>query len=153
MNRWTKRHVVSLFAASLRALTLGSALLFLHAQAQDAVRAFPERALRGTLVVQTAPEVLLDGAPARLSPGARIRDVNNLLVMPAHLAGQELTVNYLRDPQGLVHEVWILNAAEAAQKRAGASSGRNFLFASEADTTPRDDGKTPFNQLPKFPAR
>ena len=153
MNRWTKRHVVSLFAASLRALTLGSALLFLHAQAQEAVRAFPERALRGTLVVQTAPEVLLDRAPARLSPGARIRDVNNLLVMPAQLAGQELTVNYLRDPQGLVHEVWILNAAEAAQKRAGASSGRNFLFASEADTAPRDDGKTPFNQLPKFPAR
>lgn len=153
MNRWTKRHVVPLFAASLRALTLGSALLFLHAQAQEAVRAFPERALRGTLVVQTAPEVLLDGAPARLSPGARIRDVNNLLVMPAQLAGQELTVNYLRDPQGLVREVWILNAAEAAQKRAGASSGRNFLFASEADTTPRDDGKTPFNQLPKFPAR
>lgn len=153
MNRWTKRLVVSFFVASLRALTLGSALFYLHAQAQEAVRAFPERALRGTLVVQTAPEVLLDGAPARLSPGARIRDVNNLLVMPAQLAGQELTVNYLRDPQGQVHEVWILNAAEAAQKRAGASSGRNFLFASEADTAPRDDGKTPFHQLPKFPAR
>lgn len=153
MNRWTKRLAVSLAIASLHALTLGSALLTLSAQAQEAVRNFPERALRGTLVVQTAPEVLLDGAPARLSPGARIRDVNNLLVMPAQLAGQELTVNYLRDPQGLLHEVWILNAAEAAHKRAGASSARNFLFASEADATPRDDGKTPFNQLPKFPAR
>lgn len=153
MNRWTKRLAVSLAIASLHALTLGSALLTLSAQAQEAVRTFPERALRGTLVVQTAPEVLLDGAPARLSPGARIRDVNNLLVMPAQLAGQELTVNYLRDPQGLLHEVWILNAAEAAHKRAGASSARNFLFASEADATPRDDGKTPFNQLPKFPAR
>lgn len=153
MNRWTKHLAVSISIASLPLLTLGPTLFPLSAQAQDAVRAFPERALRGTLVVQTAPEVLLDGAPARLSPGARIRDVNNLLVMPAQLAGQELTVNYLRDPQGLVHEVWILNAAEAAQKRAGARSGRNFLFASEADTSPRDDGKTPFNQLPKFPAR
>lgn len=153
MNRWMKRLAVFLSIASLHALTLGLALQSSPAHAQQAVRNFPERALRGTLVVQTAPEVLLDGAPARLSPGARIRDVNNLLVMPAQLAGQELTVNYLRDPQGLVHEVWILNAAEAAQKRTGASSARNFRFASEVDTAPRDDGKTPFNQLPKFPAR
>ncbi|RPE67663.1 hypothetical protein EDC62_1544 [Tibeticola sediminis] len=153
MNRWMIALVASFSVATSGALALGLVLFPMQSSAQEAVRSFPERALRGTLVVQTAPEVLLDGAPARLSPGARIHDVNNLLVLPAPLAGRELTVNYLRDPQGLVHEVWILNAAEAAQKRAGASSGRNFLFASEADTAPRDDGNTPYHQLPGFPAR
>jgi hypothetical protein len=74
-----------------------------------------------------------------------------MLTMSGSLLGQELTVNYVRESSGLIHEVWILSADEAREKRAGTSSGRNFLFSSEASTAPRDDGKTPFNQLPKYP--
>jgi len=35
------------------------------------------------------------------------------LVMSAALTGQKLLVNFVTEPQGLIHEVWILNADEA----------------------------------------
>jgi hypothetical protein len=52
--------------------------------------------------------------PARLAPGARIRDRNNLLVVSGALIGQDLLVRYTRDPLGLLHEVWVLTPSEAA---------------------------------------
>lgn len=81
--------------------------------AQLTVRPFPPSAQRGAMVVTNAPELLLNGKPERLSPGARIRAANNMLVMSAALTGLDLLVNYTREPLGLIHEVWILNAAEA----------------------------------------
>ena len=150
MNRCI-RHRSAIFLIAACALLTGTVVAFSpEARAQAAVREFPRAALRGDLVVTAPPEVRLDGQADRLSPGARIRDPRNLLVMSGALIGQELVVNYLRDGAGLIHEVWILNADEAREKRAGAVSARNFLFDSEVDSTPRDDGKTPFNQLPKY---
>ena len=73
--------------------------------------------LRGKLVVTLPPEVTLNGKPDRLSPGARIHDTNNLLVMSGGLINRELVVNYVRDGHGLIHEVWILTPQEAAMKR------------------------------------
>jgi hypothetical protein len=70
----------------------------------------------------------MDGAPARLSPGARIKSTNNTLVMSASLVGQRWIVNYLRDGQGMVHEVWLLNAAEIAQPRPGRQTSTNIVF-------------------------
>jgi hypothetical protein len=119
--------------------------------AQETVRQFPTAARRATLEVITPPNVLLNGLPERLSPGARIKGPGNLLVLSGNLVGQRVVVNYLRDPQGLVHEVWILNETEAQQKRAGSEPTTNFVFGSDADKPKTDDGKTPFNQLPKFP--
>lgn len=116
------------------------ALLPLLAGAQVATdqfqRRFPEQARRGVLRVATAPEILLDGKPERLSPGSRIRTEANLIVPPQQLIGQELQVNYTREGLGLVHEVWVLTPAEQAQQRAGKGEvvQRNFRFASE--TTP-----------------
>ena len=113
------------------------ALLPLLAGAQVATdqfqRRFPEQARRGVLRVATAPEILLDGKPERLSPGSRIRTEANLIVPPQQLIGQELQVNYTREGLGLVHEVWILTPAEQAQQRAGKGEvvQRNFRFASE----------------------
>lgn len=102
-------------------LALGGLIgaLLLPAVAQDALQhtpPIPQAAQRGVLVVTQPPDVLLDGQPARLSPGARIRGRNNLLLLSAPLIGQELTVRYVRDPQGLVHEVWVLTDAEAQQR-------------------------------------
>ena len=71
-------------------------------------------AQRGVLRVMAPPDVLLDGQPARLAPGARIRDRNNLLVVSGALIGQDLVVRYTRDSLGLLHEVWVLTATEAA---------------------------------------
>jgi hypothetical protein len=81
--------------------------------AQLVLRPFPRNAQRGAMVVTNAPELLLNGKAERLSPGARMRTANNMLVMSAALTGQNLLINYTREPHGLIHEVWILNAAEA----------------------------------------
>ncbi|HEY6355672.1 MAG TPA: hypothetical protein VIY30_14390 [Burkholderiaceae bacterium] len=94
-------------AALLLALVLaGSAL------AQPVQRNFPVTALRGEISFGQPPEVLLNGQPARLAPGARIRGLNNLLVMSGALAGQRAVVNYTLDPLGLVLDAWILTDAE-----------------------------------------
>lgn len=118
--------------------------------AQGLVRQFPAAAKRGTLEVTQPPNILINGQPERLSPGARIKSPNNMIVLSGSLVGQALLVNYLRDPQGHIHEVWLLNPAEAQEKRAGMETVTNFVFGSDADKPKTDDGKTPFNQLPQF---
>lgn len=118
--------------------------------AQGLVRQFPAAAKRGTLEVTQPPNILINGQAERLSPGARIKNSNNMIVLSGSLIGQAVLVNYLRDPQGQIHEVWLLNPAEAQQKRAGMEPVTNFVFGSDADQPKTDDGKTPFNQLPKF---
>lgn len=132
-----------------RCLTWVATTLFV-ATAQAQVREFPAPALRGTFQVVQPPDILLDGKADRLSPGARIFGVRNELVMSATLVGERLVVNYTREPGGMVHQVWLLNQQEAALKRDSATRERNFLFASEEDTRPKDDGKTPFHLLPKY---
>jgi hypothetical protein len=84
----------------------------LPAQAQ---RLFERNALRGELVIKAPPEVLLNGKAARLTPGARIRNANNMLQLSGSLLEQKLLVNYRLDGQGQLHEVWILSPAEAAK--------------------------------------
>lgn len=77
-------------------------------------RAFPQNAMRGALVMGTPPEITLNGQPARLAPGARIRNQNNMLEMSGALVGQRLLVNYTLENGVLVKDVWILRAEEAA---------------------------------------
>jgi hypothetical protein len=79
-------------------------------------RAFPQNAMRGALVMGTPPEITLNGQPARLAPGARIRNQNNMLEMSGALVGQRLLVNYTLENGVLVKDVWILRAEEAAVK-------------------------------------
>jgi len=79
-------------------------------------RAFPQNALRGAIVIGVAPDILLNDQRARLAPGARIRDQNNMSVVPAALTGGRYLVNYSLDTAGLVKEVWILRPEEAAVK-------------------------------------
>ena len=115
-------------APAWRAGLFAAVLLFANASfAQESVRAFPKNAVRGVLQVTQTPELLLNGQFARLSPGARIHAVNNLLILSASLTGQSLQVNYVRDLQGMVHEVWLLNATEAQQRMPDASTQSNYL--------------------------
>ena len=95
---------------------LAAALLLAVGAAAQTSRPFPATALRGALVITQPPEVLLNGAPSRLSPGARIRGANNMLQLSATLVGQNLLVHYTREPSGLVHDVWVLTPDEAARK-------------------------------------
>ena len=79
-------------------------------------RAFPQTALRGAVVFGVAPEISLNGDPARLAPGARIRDTRNMTVVPGSLVGGRFLVNYTIDLYGLVHYIWILTPHEAARQ-------------------------------------
>jgi hypothetical protein len=84
--------------------------------AAQTARPFPAQALRGELVVQQPPAVLLNGRRARLAPGARIRGQDNLLLTQGALAGARWLVHYTIDPQGLLLEVWVLTPAEMANQ-------------------------------------
>ncbi len=141
----------TVFVAACALFAPASMLFSSNAQAQM-VRSFPEKAQRGSMVVGAAPEIRINGKAERLSPGSRIRSATNMLVQPSNIAGAELAVNFTREPGGMVHEVWILNAAELADKgeqaRKGGNRG-NITFASES-TPVTDDGKTPYNQLPRY---
>jgi hypothetical protein len=103
----------------MRAPLTASALcaISLLASAQTTVRPFPPQAERGVMQITQPPEMLLNGKPDRLSPGARIHGIDNMLRMSGTLMGQKAVVNFVREPAGQVHEVWILTEAEAAQKR------------------------------------
>ena len=107
MNRCARTLVAAAFLMALPAV-----------QAQmTAPRLFPANALRGNFTVVQAPvDVRLNDKPARLSPGARIRGENNLLLMPGELAGARLLVHYTQEGDGLVQDIWVLNAAERANK-------------------------------------
>ncbi|MES2530954.1 MAG: hypothetical protein V4636_07950 [Pseudomonadota bacterium] len=116
-------------------------------------RNFPEGTLRGSFLMVEAPEIQLDGRADRLSPGARIRSAQNMLLMPATLIGQKLRVNYTRDASNLVSQVWVLTPDEARVARTSAartSGGLSGLWPFAVSAGPRDDGRTPFDQLPKF---
>ena len=151
MNRCPDKRPSFRLTAALLALCAGIFVFYPNdVAAQVAVRQFPAAAKRATLEVKAPPDVLLNGAPARLSPGASIHGLTNMLVMSGQMIGQRLVVNYMLDPQGLVHQVWILSEAEALQKRPGMEPVTNYVFGSDADKPKVDDGKTPFNQLPVY---
>ena len=120
------------------------------ALAQNTWRQFPPSALRGVLQVTAPPNVLLNGTAERLSPGARIKGLDDGLVMSGTLVGAQVLVNYRRDGYGLIHEVWILSEQEAREERKGMAPVTNFLFESDADQPKADDGKTPYHQLPGY---
>jgi hypothetical protein len=66
------------------------------------------------------------------------------------LLNKKLVVNYVRDNTGLVHEVWILNAEEAKEKRAGRHRHAVQLHHRLRLQAPVDNGKTPYHQLPAY---
>ena len=101
-----------MYRCALAALTAAALVMPAAAQVQ---RAFPQNAMRGALVLSAPPDVTLNGQPARLAPGVRIRNQANMLEMTGALIGQRLLVNYtLEDTSGLISNVWILRAEEAA---------------------------------------
>ena len=103
-----------------RRFVLGAALLIgaaSIAQAQDLpLRRFPQTALRGVITFGEPPVVRLNDDWVRLSPGARIRGTNNLLVLSGTLTGVKAAVNYTLDNTGQLKDVWLLRDEEAARK-------------------------------------
>ncbi len=128
MNRWIPALDTRVICPHLWRTRLMSACAFLFfglslgpaagpAMAQSG-RSFPPQAQRAVLQVTQAPDLLLNGKPARLAPGARIRASNDLLVLSGTLTGQTLLVNVVLESGGLVKEVWILSPEEVGQPHA-----------------------------------
>jgi hypothetical protein len=97
-----RRQLIALWVCALMSVSA-------HAQVQ---RQFPQSALRGELSFGQPPEVTLNGEAWRLSPGARIRGQNNMLVLS--LVGSRWTVHYTTEAPGLVKDIWILRPEELA---------------------------------------
>jgi hypothetical protein len=117
MNRCIKVFLIS--------LTLLAGLV----HAQGLVREAPRDVKHGHITITTPPEIVLDGKPDRLSPGVRIHDLNNMVVLSASLAGKTVPVVYQRDSTGLVHEAWILTSDEDSKLGGAsdsASGGKRF---------------------------
>ena len=141
MNRCTPHTLAILAVLAASALLAGCAKD--SAGATSFVRQFPATALRGEMVISpTPPAITLDGKPDRLSPGSRIRGTDNMLVMSSSLVNQNAVVNYLREPAGNVHEVWILNPEEIKLKRPNSKASW-FGFGSSTNT------ETPAAVLPR----
>jgi hypothetical protein len=82
------------------------------ALSQGITREAPKDVVAGQMTVTAPPVITIDGKPERLSPGSRIHDLNNMLVLSGNIVGKVLPVVYRREPAGLVHEVWILTPDE-----------------------------------------
>jgi hypothetical protein len=91
-------------------------LVLIAPSAAQVQRQFPQNALRGQISFGPPPQVLLNGDPKRLAPGARIRATNNMIVLSGSLAGSVLPVHYTIDPQGEIKDVWILRDDELANQ-------------------------------------
>ena len=125
----------------LRCALLATALVAPFAATAQVARPFPADALRAELQVLTAPEVLIAGKAARLAPGARIRGENNLLLMPGELAGARLLVHYTQEGDGLVRDVWVLNAAAHLTDCAVAGIGTAGTAACRSSTRRPSSGR------------
>lgn len=123
MNRW----ILTSLTAALVATTA--------AAQEQVVRVPPADVKPARMVVTTPPQITLDGKADRLSPGARIRDTRNLMVLSGSLAGQTVPVVYRREAAGLVHEVWLLTPEEYAK------------IAAEADVADSREGHKRFAEL------
>jgi hypothetical protein len=103
MNRWIRIPIAAL------------ALFAAFAQAQVPLRDAPKDVKHGHITVTNPPQIDLDGKADRLSPGARIRNVDNMIVMSGSLVGKTVPVVYRREAAGMVHEVWILTPEEESK--------------------------------------
>ncbi len=79
------------------------------------LRSIPDDAKRGQIRPVREMIVEINGAQARLSPGAQIRSPENRIVLPGALPPEGLLVKYQVDAAGMVHRVWILTPEEAAK--------------------------------------
>lgn len=77
------------------------------------LRALPEETRKGTLSLAQIGQVIIDGKPMPLSPGAQIRNELNMLILPTMIS-RPVKVRYMVDWAGFVYRIWILSATEVS---------------------------------------
>jgi hypothetical protein len=123
MNRWTRFLMAALACAAGAAFAQTLSTAPQGTTVPGLVREAPRDVKPAVIAVSSTPPIItVDGVADRFSPGARIRDRNNMLMLSGQLAGKTLYSVYRRDAAGLVHEVWLLNYEEFT-KVGGVSNG------------------------------
>lgn len=147
MNRYI-RSFVSAPITLLLALTLLLASSFAESAG---VRHFPKNAERGELRVVSGMVVQLNGNQEQMAPGVLIKSTANTGVVPMSLVGRTHVVNFTRNGQGQVNKVWLLTLAEARLPAPKQSESKGFFSALFAPAEkPKDDGNTPYDELPGY---
>jgi hypothetical protein len=103
----TMKKFLFVLVASLLALAFAT-----HAAAE---RNFPEQARRGDMKAYEYPSMKIGDKVYRLSPGSRIFNQHNLIIMPAALQIQAAPVMYTLDIRGDLASLWLLTGDEAAR--------------------------------------
>ena len=114
--------------------------LAIGAQAQGLTREAPKDVTPAIIAVSATPPIItVNGQPDRLSPGSRVRDLNNMLVLSGAMQGQTLVVNYTLDTQGGVLDVWLLSPLERARQPwpGTAAQAQAWFFNADAQTWSR----------------
>ena len=105
----------ALFRCTFAAAVVAAGLIAPAAAQQQ--RAFPPDTLRGAMVFGDDRQLSVNGRATHLSPGSRIRNQDNMIVLSATLAGTRQLVHYTLDAgEAQVRDVWILRPDEAAIK-------------------------------------
>ena len=98
---------------------LFTSVLALACITAGAERNFPEQATRGEMKAFEYPAMKIgDNIGDKifyLSPGSRIFNRHNLIIMPASLQIQTAPIMYTLDTRGDLANVWLLSVEEAAQ--------------------------------------
>lgn len=105
-------HRTSTLAVGLGVLS--GAISTASAQSTPGLRLSPPSTQRETLAALPFPDTNVNGWAERLSRGARLYGPDNLILLSSAVVGQNLLVNFVREPHALIREVWILTPAEAA---------------------------------------
>ena len=106
-----------MYRCAARSLVGAIVALGLVASAAAQLRAFSQNTLRGAIVFGEYPTIVLNGKTRTLSPGSRVRNQQNTIVIAATLTGAKAVVNYTLDTTGdQLREVWILTPDEVAKR-------------------------------------
>ncbi len=94
------------------------------AKADKDLRPIPKDARAGVMLPPKGRLVAIDKTVMRLSPGSKIRDLKNRIVLPSTIT-EPVNVRYTLDPHFLVHRIWLMGGAVELGQKDKTSSGDN----------------------------
>ena len=106
------RHGVTKVRKFLLIFMISSMALLCTAPAW-AERNFPQTAMRGDMKAFEYPAMKIGERAYRLSPGSRIYNRQNLIIMPVAVQNTPTPIMYMLDTRGDLSQVWLLTPTEA----------------------------------------